>query len=103
VSLCRGGDAVVADDTYDDTYDETQQAGHGGRASSWLAVTVILMGFTIGGVALCLGPNWFLFWMGAIVCALGGILLLTFRVFQDVVLDPPRTPYSKSHGGILDQ
>ena len=62
---------------------------HGGRASSWLAVTVILMGFTIGGVALCLGPNWFLFWMGAIVCVLGGILLLTFRVFQDVVLDPP--------------
>ncbi|WP_371780572.1 HGxxPAAW family protein [Streptosporangium subroseum] len=93
----------MADDTYDDTYDDTQQAGHGGRASSWLAVTVILMGFAIGGVALCLGPNWFLFWMGAIVCVLGGILLMTFRVFHDVVLDAPRTPYSKSHGGILDQ
>ena len=94
----------MADDTYDDTYDEhNSRPGHGGRASSWLAVTVILMGFTIGGVALCLGPNWFLFWMGAIVCVLGGILLLTFRVFQDVVLDPPRTPYGKGHGGILNQ
>jgi hypothetical protein len=93
----------VAHDTYDDTCDDTRQTGHGGKASSWLTVTVILMGFAIGGVALCLGPNRFLLWMGAIVCALGGILLLTFRVFQDVVLDAPRTPYSKSPGGILNQ
>ncbi|MEU3163966.1 HGxxPAAW family protein [Streptosporangium sp. NPDC006930] len=64
--------------------------GHGGRASSWLAVTVILLGFTIAGVALCLGPNWFVFWMGAAVCAMGGVLTLVFRVFQDIVVEAPR-------------
>jgi hypothetical protein len=97
-SLRRGGDAVVADDTHDDTY----RTGHGGKASSWLAVTVILLGFTIGGVALCLWPNWFLFWMGATVFALGGVLLVTFRVFQDVTLDAPRAPYSQTGGSILN-
>jgi hypothetical protein len=96
--MCRGGDAIVADDTPDDLH----QTGHGGKASSWLAVTVLLMGFTIAGVALCLGPNWFLIWMGVIVFILGGILLLVFRVFQDVSLDAPRTPYGQVSRGILD-
>ncbi|GAA2893371.1 hypothetical protein GCM10010517_57880 [Streptosporangium fragile] len=83
--------------------DDTHQAdaNHGGKASSWLAVTVILLGFTIAGVALCLGPNWFMFWMGAAVCALGGILLLAFRVFQDVVLDAPRTMHAGTNRDML--
>ncbi|MER5320718.1 HGxxPAAW family protein [Streptosporangium roseum] len=76
--------------------DDAQRASHGGRASSWLAVTVIVLGFAIGGVGLCLGPMWPLFWMGAAVCVLGGILLLAFQVFRDVVLDAPRVPYRQA-------
>ncbi|MFF3440513.1 HGxxPAAW family protein [Streptosporangium sp. NPDC002721] len=76
--------------------------GHGGRASSWLAVTVILLGFTIAGVALCLGPNWFVLWMGTAVCVMGGILMLVFRVFQDIVLEAPREMSGGTGRGILD-
>ncbi|MEU4404639.1 HGxxPAAW family protein [Streptosporangium sp. NPDC023963] len=76
--------------------------GHGGRASSWLAVTVILLGFTIAGVALCLGPNWPLLWMGTAVCVMGGILTLVFRVFQDIVLEAPRSMSGGSGRGVLD-
>ncbi|WP_230883413.1 HGxxPAAW family protein [Planomonospora sp. ID82291] len=65
--------------------------GHGGRASSWLAVTVSVLGFAIGGVGLTAGPDWFVFWLGAAVFALGGILLLAFGAFGDVVVDAPRT------------
>ncbi|MEV4242311.1 HGxxPAAW family protein [Streptosporangium canum] len=76
--------------------DDPERTSHAGRASSWLAVTVITLGFAIGGVGLCLGPMWPLFWMGAAVCVLGGILLLAFQVFRDVVLDAPRAPYRQT-------
>jgi hypothetical protein len=78
------------------------QGGHGGRASSWLAVTVILLGFTIAGVALCLGPNWFVLWMGTAVCAMGAILTLVFRVFQDIVVEAPRAMSGETSRGVLD-
>ncbi|MCW2877027.1 MAG: hypothetical protein JWQ95_1127 [Sphaerisporangium sp.] len=70
---------------------------HAGRASSWLAVTVILLGFTIGGVALTIGPNWFLFWTGAVVIAVGGVLALIFDIFSDVIEDAPRHIAIKEH------
>ncbi|MDH2427862.1 HGxxPAAW family protein [Sphaerisporangium sp. TRM90804] len=70
---------------------------HAGRASSWLAVTVILLGFTIGGVALTIGPNWFLFWVGAGVIAVGGVLALVFDIFSDVIEDAPRTMAAQEH------
>ncbi|WP_329093864.1 MULTISPECIES: HGxxPAAW family protein [unclassified Streptosporangium] len=76
--------------------------GHGGRASSWLAVTVILLGFTIAGVALCLGPNWFVFWMGTAVCVMGAILTLVFRVFQDIVVEAPRAMGGETARGVLN-
>jgi hypothetical protein len=37
---------------------------HAGRAKSWLAITVIILGFIVGGVGLCLGPNWYMFFAG---------------------------------------
>ncbi|GAA5044161.1 hypothetical protein HNP84_004568 [Thermocatellispora tengchongensis] len=69
---------------------EHHQQSHGGRASSWLAVTVTLIGFVLGGVALCIGPNWFLFWLGAGIVVLGGVLALVFDIFSDVIIDAPR-------------
>ncbi|MFC6086987.1 HGxxPAAW family protein [Sphaerisporangium aureirubrum] len=70
---------------------------HAGRPTSWLAVTVILLGFTIGGVALTIGPNWFLFWVGVGVTAIGGVLALIFDIFSDVIEDAPRTIAVQEH------
>ncbi|GIH89737.1 HGxxPAAW family protein [Planobispora siamensis] len=76
-------------------------ASHAGRALSWLAVTVSLLGFAIGGIALTAGPNWLVFWMGVAVCMMGCVLLLFFGAFKDVILDSPRAPFERSDG-ILD-
>jgi hypothetical protein len=59
---------------------------HAGRAKSWAAVTVIFVGFAVGGVALCLGPNWPMFWGGAAIVALGGVLAFAVDIMSDVVL-----------------
>ncbi|WP_214320987.1 HGxxPAAW family protein [Nonomuraea sediminis] len=66
---------------------------HGGRASSWLAVTVMLAGFTVGGVGLTI-TNWALIWIGIGVFIVGGILALVFDIFTDVVIDAPRVGMS---------
>ncbi|MFE3447319.1 HGxxPAAW family protein [Nonomuraea sp. NPDC059194] len=62
---------------------------HGGRASSWLAVSIMLAGFTVGGVGLTVA-NWMIVWVGVGIFALGGILALVFDIFSDVVIDAPR-------------
>ncbi|WP_037969486.1 HGxxPAAW family protein [Streptosporangium amethystogenes] len=79
----------------------TARDNHWGRASSWLAVTVIMLGFGIAGTGLCMGPDWFLLWAGTTVCAIGAILVLVFRVFQDVVLDGRRTTRDRTARGVL--
>lgn len=66
------------------------EGSHGGRPSSWLSVAVIVIGFTIGGVALCLGPSWPLLWTGVAVIGIGAVLFVAFGVFGDVVVDEPR-------------
>ncbi|GAA0818042.1 HGxxPAAW family protein [Streptosporangium amethystogenes subsp. fukuiense] len=65
---------------------------HGGSPKSWLAVIIILLGFTVGGVALCLGPNWMLFWIGTGIVAIGGVVALAVDIFSDVIIDAPRVP-----------
>jgi hypothetical protein len=82
--------------------DASQHGGHGGRASSWLAVTVMLLGFLIGGVALTLGPHWPMLWVGVGVVAVGGILALLFDIFSDVVVDAPRVVPAKEHHSPLE-
>ncbi|MEV4378616.1 HGxxPAAW family protein [Streptosporangium sp. NPDC049644] len=79
----------------------TARDDHWGRASSWLAVTVIMLGSAVAGTGLCTGPNWFLLWAGATVCVIGAILVLVFRVFQDVVVDRPRTTRDRTARGVL--
>jgi hypothetical protein len=65
-------------------------SSHAGRPSSWIAVSVIFIGFVVGGVAIPLGPNWPLFWAGAGIVGLGGILALVVDIMSDVVVDDPR-------------
>jgi hypothetical protein len=77
--------------------ESAHQGSHGGSAKSWLAVTIILLGFTVGGVALTVGPNWLLFWAGVGICAIGGLLALVFDIFSDVVIDAPRVMAAQEH------
>lgn len=63
---------------------------HAGRPSSWVAVLVIVIGFTVGGLALPLGPNWLMFWIGAGIVVLGGVLAFAVDIMSDVIVDEPR-------------
>jgi hypothetical protein len=68
-----------------------------GRARSWAAVGVIILGFLTGGIALTAGPVWWLFWTGAAVAAVGGLAALVSDILSDVVLDEPRVIEEEVH------
>ncbi|SDT40519.1 HGxxPAAW family protein [Microlunatus soli] len=44
---------------------------HGQTGAMWTAVTLVFVGFLVGGIAMLLGPNWPLFVIGAVLCVLG--------------------------------
>ncbi|MGP4026565.1 HGxxPAAW family protein [Actinomadura sp. 3N407] len=69
---------------------EESHGSHAGRPSSWLAVGIIFAGFVVGGVALCLGPMWIMFWVGAGIIAAGLLVSWLVHLFSDVVVDAPR-------------
>ena len=53
-------------------------AHHGNTPAAWTAVTVAMLGFVVGGIALMLDPiSMALFWVG---CALGVASLVVFVV-----------------------
>jgi len=54
-----------------------------GRRVSWVAVTLIIIGFVIGGIALPIGPNWVLFWIGAAIVVVGCIFAASIRIMDD--------------------
>ncbi len=54
-----------------------------GRAVSWTAVTIVMVAFLIGGLALVFGPTWWLFWVALGIAALGGLLALATGIFDD--------------------
>ena len=56
---------------------------HHGRPVSWVSISLICVGFLLGGVALIAGPTWWLFWTAVAVAALGGILALATGIFND--------------------
>jgi hypothetical protein len=64
--------------------------GHAGRPKSWLVVAVMIAGFLISGIALPLGPVWPMFWGGAVVVVLGGLLGAAVGITDDTVEDGPR-------------
>ncbi|MEU9016308.1 HGxxPAAW family protein [Actinomadura sp. NPDC048394] len=69
---------------------EESHGSHAGRPSSWVAVTIIFIGFVVGGVALCNGPMWIMFWVGVGIIVLGLLASWAVHLFSDVVLDAPR-------------
>jgi hypothetical protein len=56
---------------------------HHGRRSSWVAVSVIIVGFTVGGVAMVPHPRWWLFWVGTGIVVIGAIMATATRIFDD--------------------
>jgi hypothetical protein len=54
-----------------------------GRPVSWVAVSIIMAGFLVGGLGLIFGPTWWVFWVGAGAAVIGGLLALGTRIFDD--------------------
>ena len=52
---------------------------HGNSPAAWTAVTIVLIAFTVGAIAMVLGPNWVLFWISVALAVLGA---LTGKVMQ---------------------
>ena len=57
-------------------------ANHG-RRSSWTAVSIIIVGFIVGGVAMVPHPRWWLFWVGTGIVVIGGIVATAANIFSD--------------------
>jgi len=60
-----------------------EHEGHHGRPASWVAVSIIIIGFTVSGVAMVIGPSWWLFWTGAGIVVIGGIMALSAHILDD--------------------
>ena len=56
---------------------------YSGRPVSWVAVSLIIVGFLAGGLALVFGPTWWVFWVGIAVAAVGGLMALSTGIFDD--------------------
>jgi hypothetical protein len=72
----RGLDAQIAPQSY------VHEAYHG-RPASWVVTAIIIVGFIIGGIALPIGPTWWLFWTGTGIVVLGAIIGAAVRIFDD--------------------
>ena len=56
---------------------------HHGRPASWVAVSIIIAGFVVGGVALVPHPHWWLFWVGAGIVVIGCIIAVAAHILDD--------------------
>jgi hypothetical protein len=57
-----------------------------GRPVSWVAVSIIMAGFLVGGAGLVIGqrgPTWWLFWAGTGLTVLGLLLTVATNTFDD--------------------
>lgn len=54
-----------------------------GRPMSWVGVTIVIIGFIIGGIAMVPAPHWTLFWIGVGVAIIGCLTLLFTKTFTE--------------------
>jgi len=54
-----------------------------GRPASWVASSIVIVGFIISGIALPIGPTWWLFWTGVGIVVLGAIIGAAVHIFDD--------------------
>jgi hypothetical protein len=60
---------------------------HGQTGAMWVAVGILFIGFVVGAIAVVLGPNWWLFAIGAGLCVIGLAVgkvmqILGFGIYQ---------------------
>jgi hypothetical protein len=56
---------------------------HHGRPASWVAVSIIIVGFIVGGIAMVPSPKWWLFWTGTGIVVIGGIMAAAAHIMDD--------------------
>ncbi|HWD82273.1 MAG TPA: HGxxPAAW family protein [Kribbella sp.] len=66
-------DNTVADQEASRIEEETPHDLHGNSPAAWTAVAIVLVAFTIGAIAMVLGPNWVLFWISVGIAVLGAL------------------------------
>ena len=68
-------------------------AHHGNTPAAWTGVTIILVGFTVGGIGLMV-DSWPMFWVGVALCPIGAIV---GKIMQKMGLGAgPHHPASES-------
>lgn len=72
-------DNTVAEQGATQVSEEAPHDLHGNSPAAWTAVVIVLIAFTIGAIAMVLGPNWVLFWISVAIAVLGA---LTGKVMQ---------------------
>ncbi len=90
-----------AGDTADISASEKRYS-HWGRPSSWIAVALMLVGFTVGGVGLTLGPPvWAVVIAGAALFVVGMAIAYFIDIFKDTGVSEEPEVYqddSAEHG-----
>lgn len=54
-----------------------------GRTVSWVAVSLIMVAFIVGGFALVFGPTWWLFWASVGLAIVGLLMCAGIGIFDD--------------------
>ncbi|TWD83673.1 hypothetical protein FB561_4840 [Kribbella amoyensis] len=68
-------DKTTADQPVAFESDEGHAGGlHGSTPAAWTAVVIVLLGFTLGAIAMVMGPNWVLFWISVAIALVGGLV-----------------------------
>ena len=47
---------------------------HGRTPAAWTGVTIAMIGFIFGGIAMVIGPNWTLFWISVAILVVAMIV-----------------------------
>ena len=61
---------------------------HGSTPAAWTAVAIVLVAFTLGGVALMMGPSWVLFWVSV---GLLPVAVIVGKIMSAAGLGEPET------------
>ena len=48
-----------------------------------MAVSIIIVGFIVGGIAMVPSPKWWLFWTGAGIAVIGCIMAAAAHILDD--------------------
>jgi hypothetical protein len=65
------------------THDASGHENYHGRTTSWVTTGIVFAGFTVGGIALPIGPTWWLFWVGVGIVVLGTLFGAATHIFDD--------------------